>query len=209
MELEVYKKDGTKSGEKVKLSDDIFGIEPNEHAIYRAVRAYLDNQRQGTAKVKTREEVRGGGKKPFKQKGTGNARQGSSRSPVMVGGGSIFGPKPRDYTTKLPTQLHKLARKSALSFKAKEGQIKIVEDFSFDAPKTKEMVSVLKALQLETSKTLLLMPKADGNVVKSGRNIPRFIIKEADKASTYDFVNNNILLIQKGAVEVLQNTFKN
>jgi large subunit ribosomal protein L4 len=209
MELEVYKKDGTKSGEKVKLSDDIFGIEPNEHAIYRAVRAYLDNQRQGTAKVKTREEVRGGGKKPFKQKGTGNARQGSSRSPVMVGGGSIFGPKPRDYTTKLPTQLHKLARKSALSFKAKEGQIKIVEDFSFDAPKTKEMVSVLKALQLETSKTLLLMPKADGNVVKSGRNIPKFIIKEADKASTYDFVNNNTLLIQKGAVEVLQNTFKN
>lgn len=209
MELEVYKKDGTKSGEKVKLSDDIFGIEPNEHAIYRAVRAYLDNQRQGTAKVKTREEVRGGGKKPFKQKGTGNARQGSSRSPVMVGGGSIFGPKPRDYSTKLPTQLHKLARKSALSFKAKEGQIKIVEDFSFDAPKTKEMVSVLKALQLETSKTLLLMPKADGNVVKSGRNIPKFIIKEADKASTYDFVNNNILLIQKGAVEVLQNTFKN
>ena len=102
MELEVYKKDGTKSGEKVKLSDDIFGIEPNEHAIYRAVRVYLDNQRQGTAKVKTREEVRGGGKKPFKQKGTGNARQGSSRSPVMVGGGSIFGPKPRDYSSIAP-----------------------------------------------------------------------------------------------------------
>src|SRR5436309_13124580 len=121
MELEVYKKDGTRSGEKVKLSDDIFGIEPNEHAIYRAVRAYLDNQRQGTSKVKTREEVRGGGRKPFKQKGAGSARQGSSRSPVMIGGGSIFGPKPRDYSTKLPAQLHRLARKSALSFKAKEG----------------------------------------------------------------------------------------
>jgi large subunit ribosomal protein L4 len=209
MELEVYKKDGTKSGEKVKLSDDIFGIEPNEHAIYRAVRVYLDNQRQGTAKVKTREEVRGGGKKPFKQKGTGNARQGSSRSPVMVGGGSIFGPKPRDYSSRLPTQMHRLARRSALSFKAKEGQIRIVEDFSFDAPKTKEMVSVLKALQLESSKTLLLMPKADGNVVKAGRNIPKFFIKEADKASTYDIVNNATLLIQKSAVEVLQNTFKN
>jgi large subunit ribosomal protein L4 len=209
MELEVYKKDGTKSGEKVKLSDDIFGIEPNEHAIYRAVRTYLDNQRQGTSKVKTREEVRGGGRKPFKQKGTGNARQGSSRSPVMIGGGSIFGPKPRDYTTKLPTELHKLARKSALSYKAKEGQIKIVEDFFFESPKTKEMVSVLKALQLDASKTLLLMPKSDGNVVKSGRNIPKFFVKEADKASTYDFVNNATLLIQKSAVEVLQNTFKN
>ncbi|MBM2839504.1 MAG: ribosomal protein [Bacteroidetes bacterium] len=209
MELEVYKKDGTKSGEKVKLSDDIFGIEPNEHAIYRAVRAYLDNQRQGTSKVKTREEVRGGGRKPFKQKGTGNARQGSSRSPVMIGGGSIFGPKPRDYTTKLPTELHKLARKSALSYKAKEGQIKIVEDFILEAPKTREMVAVLKALQLDASKTLLLMPKSDSNVVKSGRNIPKFFVKEADKASTYDFVNNVTLLIQKSAVEVLQNTFKN
>jgi large subunit ribosomal protein L4 len=209
MELEVYKKDGTKSGEKVKLSDDIFGIEPNEHAMYRAVRTYLDNQRQGTSKVKTRAEVRGGGKKPFKQKGTGNARQGTSRSPVMIGGGSIFGPKPRDYSSKLPTQLHRLARKSALSAKAREGQIKIVEDFSFETPRTKEMVSVLKALQLERSKTLLLMPRSDGNVVKSGRNIPGLYVKEADKASTYDLVNNITLLLQKSAVEVLQNTFKN
>ena len=208
MEMDVYRKDGTVSGEKVRLSDDIFGIEPNEHAIYRAVRAYLDNQRQGTSKVKTRQEVRGGGKKPFKQKGTGNARQGSSRSPVMIGGGSIFGPKPRDYSSALPTQLHKLARKSALSFKAKEGQIKIVEDFSFASPKTKEMIAVLKALQLDASKTLLLMPKADHSVVKSGRNIQRLFVREADKASTYDFVNSTMLLMQKSAVEVLQNTFK-
>lgn len=209
MELEVYKKDGTKSGEKVKLSADIFGIEPNEHAIYRAVRVYLDNQRQGTSRVKTRAEVRGGGKKPFKQKHTGMARQGSSRSPVMTGGGSIFGPKPRDYSSKLPASLRRLARKSALSFKAKEGQIKIVEDFTFEAPKTKEMNTVLKALDLVSSKTLLLMPKADQNVVKSGRNIPRLEILEADKASTYHLVNNQVLLIQKSAVEVLQNTFKN
>ncbi len=209
MELEVYKKDGTKSGEMVKLSADIFGITPNEHALYRAVRVYLDNQRQGTSKVKTREEVRGGGKKPFKQKHTGMARQGSSRSPVMVGGGSIFGPKPRDYSSTLPSSMKKLARKSALSFKAKEGQIKIVEDFTFAAPKTKEMVTVLKALDLASSKTLMLLPKSDQNVVKSGRNIPRFAILEADKASTYDFVNNQVLLIQKSAVEVLQNTFKN
>jgi large subunit ribosomal protein L4 len=209
MELEVYKKDGSKSGEKVKLSADIFGIEPNQHAIYRAVRTYLDNQRQGTSKVKTRAEVRGGGRKPFKQKHTGQARQGSSRSPVMVGGGSIFGPKPRDYSNALPASLKKLARKSALSHKAKEGQIRIVEDFTFGAPKTKDMVAVLQALALGSTKTLMLVPKSDINVVKSGRNVPQFDVKEADKASTYDFVNNQVLLIQKSAVEVLQNTFKN
>ena len=209
MELEVFKKDGTKSGDKVKLSAEIFGIIPNEHAIYRAVRVYLDNQRQGTAKVKTRAEVRGGGKKPFKQKHTGQARQGSSRSPVNIGGGAIFGPKPHTFKSALPGSLKTLARKSALSHKAKEGQIKIVEDFTLDAPKTKEMVSVLKALDLAAAKTLLLVPKSDAALVKSGRNLPKFDVMEADKAATYDFVNNQVLLILKSAVEVLQNTFKN
>jgi large subunit ribosomal protein L4 len=208
MELEVYKKDGSKSGETVKLSAEIFGIEPNQHAIYMAVRSYLDNQRQGTHKVKTRAEVRGGGKKPFKQKGTGNARQGTSRSPVMVGGGSIFGPKPRDYSHDLPAQTKKLARKSALSAKAKEGQIKVVEDFSFDGPKTKEMVAVMKALALDATKTLLLTAKSDQSVYKSGRNIPKLSVLPADKASTYDLVNSRVLLFQKSAVEILQNTFK-
>jgi large subunit ribosomal protein L4 len=209
MELEIYKKDGTKSGEKVKLSEEIFGIEPNQHAIYQAVRVYRNNQRQGTAKVKTRAEVRGGGKKPFKQKHTGMARQGTSRSPIMVGGGSIFGPTPRDYSSKLPAGVKKLARKSALSFKAKEGQIKVVEDFTFGAPKTRDMVAVLKALGLAETKTLLLLPKSDANLVKSIRNIPGMQVLEADKASTYDLVNNQVLLMQKSAVEVLQNTFKN
>jgi large subunit ribosomal protein L4 len=209
MELEVFKKDGTKSGEMVKLSADVFGITPNEAAIYKAVRVYLDNQRQGTAKVKTREEVRGGGKKPFKQKHTGQARQGSSRSPVNVGGGSIFGPKPRSYASKLPASIKTLARKSALSAKAREGQIRIVEDFTFGGPKTREMAALLKALSLDATKTLLLVPKVDSSVVLSGRNIPKFFVLEADKASTYDFVNNQVLLIQKSAVEVLQNTFKN
>lgn len=208
MELDIYKKDGTKSGETIKLSADIFGIEPNEHAIYMAVRTYLGNQRQGTHKVKTRAEVRGGGKKPFKQKGTGNARQGTSRSPVMTGGGSIFGPKPRDYSNELPAQMKKLARKSALSLKAKEGQIKVVEDFSFDAPKTKDMTALLSALELGKSKTLLLTAKSDVNVYKSGRNIPRLNILPADKASTYELVNNQVLLFQKSAIEVLHNTFK-
>lgn len=209
MELEVYKKDGTKSGEKVKLSEEIFGVEPNLHLIYRAVRTYLDNQRQGTAKVKTRAEVRGGGKKPFKQKHTGMARQGSSRSPVMVGGGAIFGPKPRDYTAVLPATMRRAARKSALSIKAREGQIKVVEDFTFSAPKTKDMASVLKALELGGTKTLLLLAKPDSATVKSGQNIPRLQVAQADKASTYDFVNTQVLLIQKSALEVLQNTFKN
>ncbi len=209
MELEVYKKNGTASGEKVKLAEEIFGIEPNAHAIYQAVRVYMNNQRQGTAKVKTRSEVRGGGKKPFKQKGTGQARQGTRRSPLMPGGGSIFGPQPRDYSMTLPLKVKKLARKSALSHKAKNGEIKIIEDFSFEAPKTKEIASILKALSLNEKKTLLLMPSNDGSVVKSGRNIPRFAVVVADKASTYDLVNNQVLLIQKSAVEVLQNTFKN
>jgi large subunit ribosomal protein L4 len=209
MELNVYKKDGTKSGETVKLSEDIFGIEPNHHLIYRAVRVYLDNQRQGTSKVKTRREVRGGGKKPFKQKHTGMARQGTSRSPVMIGGGSIFGPEPRDYSNQLPTGMRRLARKSALSLKAKEGLIRVVEDFSTAAPKTKDMMGVLKALELGSTKTLLLLAKPDANVVKSGRNIPGLHIAQADKASTYDFVNTQVLLIQKSALEVLQNTFKN
>lgn len=208
MELEVYRKDGTKSGETIKLSADVFGIEPSEHAIYMAVRTYLGNQRQGTHKVKTRAEVRGGGKKPFKQKGTGNARQGTSRSPVMTGGGSIFGPKPRDYSNELPAQMRKLARKSALSAKAKDGQIRIVEDFSFEDPKTKDMVAVLKALELDARKTLFLTAKSDANVYKSGRNIPRLNILPADKASTYDLVNNQVILFQKSAIEVLHNTFK-
>ena len=209
MELDVYKIDGTKSGEKVKLSEDIFGIEPNEHLIYRAVRAYLDNQRQGTSKVKDRSEVRGGGRKPFRQKHTGMAPQGSTRSPLHIGGGSTFGPKPRGYANKLPAKMHKLARKSALSHKAKEGQIKIVEDFSFDAPKTKEVAAILRALDLSARKTLLLMPNSNLNVVRSGRNIPRLNVLEADKASTYDLVNNQVLLLQKSAVDILQNTFKN
>jgi large subunit ribosomal protein L4 len=209
MELEVYRQDGTKSGEKVKLSENIFGIEPNQHALFVAVRAYLDNQRQGTSRVKTRAEVRGGGRKPFKQKHTGMARQGSSRSPVMVGGGSIFGPKPRDFSVTVPAKMRRLARKSALSLKAKEGQIRIVEDFTFAKPATKAMVGVLRALDLASSKTLLLVSKSDPNVTKSGRNIPGLFVAEADKASTYDLVNNQMLLIQKSAVEVLQNTFKN
>jgi large subunit ribosomal protein L4 len=209
MELEVYKKDGTKTGEKVTLRPDVFEIEPNDHAIYQAVRLYLANQRQGTHKTKTRGEVRGGGKKPWRQKHTGRARSGSTRSPVWIGGGTIFGPQPRAYDFKLPRKVKTLARKSALSYKAKNGQIFVVEDFTFPAPKSKEMLAVLKALSLNEKKTLILVPSTDVNVYKSGRNIPSVSVLEANKASTYHILNNQVLLIQKTALGVLETSIRN
>jgi large subunit ribosomal protein L4 len=209
MELEVYKRDGSKTGEKVTLRSDVFEIEPNDHAIYQAVRLYLANQRQGTHKTKTRSEVRGGGKKPWRQKHTGRARSGSTRSPVWIGGGTIFGPQPRDYDFKLPRKVKTLARKSALSYKAKNGEILVVEDFTFPAPKVKEMISVLNALSLYGKKTLVLVPATDLNLHKSGRNIPTVKVLEANKASTYDILNNQVLLIQKTALGVLENSIRN
>lgn len=209
MELEVYKKDGSKSGEKVKLAPEIFEITPNDHAIYQAIRSIQANQRQGTHKVKPRNEVRGGGKKPFRQKKTGRARAGTTRSPLWVGGGSIFGPHPHDYVVKLPAKVRALARKSALSYKAKDSAIMVVEDFSLDAPKTREFATVLKALALSGKKTLFLTGKTDRTLFKSGRNIAKLNVREADKASTFDILNNQVLLIQKSAVEVLHNSLKN
>ena len=207
MNLDVYKIDGSKSGEKINLSDEIFGIEPNDHVLYLSVKAFLANQRQGTHKVKTRSEVRGGGRKPFRQKGRGGARAGTSRSPLWIGGGSIFGPKPRSYRQKLNIKVKKLARKSALSYKAKAKQIVVVEDFNIEVPKTKEFAGILKSLNLEGKKTLLLTPSNLENLYKSGRNISKINIIEADKASTYDILNNQILLLQKSAVEKLESTF--
>lgn len=209
MELEVYKKDGSKSGEKVTLAPEVFEITPNDHAIYQAVRSIQANQRQGTHKVKGRSEVSGGGKKPFKQKKTGRARAGTTRSGVWVGGGSIFGPKPHEYSVKLPLKVRLLARKSALSYKAKDNSIVVVEDFSLDAPKTKELATILKALSLNGKKTLLLTSKNELAVYKSGRNIPTVSVREADKASTYDILDTQVLLIQKSAVDVLQKSLMN
>ncbi len=207
MELEVYKKDGSPSGEKVTLADGVFGIKPNDHAIYEAVTFYLASQRQGTHKTKTYGEVSGSGKKLWRQKHTGRARIGAVRSPLWKGGGTIFGPLPRDYSRTLPKQLRQLARRSALSVKARDAEIKVVEDFSFEAPKTKEMATVLKSLNLAGKKTLLLVSKTDRNVWRAGRNIPTLGILEAQKASTYDILNNQMLLIQKSAIEVLEKTF--
>lgn len=208
MELEVYKKDGTQAGETVTLSPSIFEITPNDHAIYQAVKVYRANQRQGTHKTKTYGEVSGSGKKLWKQKHTGRARIGALRSPLWKGGGTIFGPQPRDYSSKLPKQIKQLARKSALSLKAKDGSIKVVEDFAFDAPKTKEFAGVLKGLGLSGKKVLFLLPKTDQLAVRSGRNIPGINVLEASKASTYEILDNQIILFQKSAVEVLERTFR-
>ena len=200
MELKVYKIDGTESGETVKLPDEVFAVEPNTHLIYQAVRAYLAHKRQGTHKSKERSEVNGGGKKPFRQKGTGGARRGTSRSPLLVGGGTIFGPKPHRYSVNLPVKAARLARKSALSLKAKENEITVIEDFNFDKPKSKDMQTILKSLNLNDTKTLFLLTEKNDNLYKSGRNLRNLDVKISDKAATYDLVNNKMLLIQKSAI---------
>lgn len=203
MELKVYKIDGTESGDIVKLPDEVFAIEPNNHLIYQAVRSYLANRRQGTHKSKERSEVSGGGKKPFRQKGTGGARRGTSRSPLLVGGGTMFGPKPHKYSVNLPVKAARLARKSALSLKAKENEITIVEDFNFEKPKTKDLLAILKSLKLETVKTLFLLTEKNDELYKSGRNMKNLDVKISDKAATYDLVNNRMILIQKSAIDNL------
>jgi len=207
MKFDIYNTDGTVSGDKIDLSDDIFGIEPNDHAIYLSVKAYLANQRQGTSKAKERSEVRGGGRKPWRQKGRGTARAGTTRSPLWVGGGTIFGPRPRSYRQDLPKKLKRLARKSAFSHKVKDEQLMIVQDFSFEAPKTKEFSKILQALKAEGKRVLLLTGTTDAMVYKAGRNIPKVKILEANKASTYDILNNQVLILQKSAVEELGKTF--
>ena len=207
MTLEILKIDGKPSGKKVKLDDEIFGIKPNDHAIYLSVKAFLANQRQGTHKAKERSEVSGGGKKPWRQKGRGTARAGTTRSPLWKGGGTIFGPRPRDYRQKLPQKVKQLARKSALSYKVKDEQIMVIEDFTFENPKTKEFISMMDALKLNGKKVLLLTGKTDTNIYKSGRNITKVSVMEASKASTYDILNNQLLVLQHSAVDVIKKTF--
>lgn len=207
MKVDILKIDGSSSGKKCELRDDIFGIEPNDHVLYLSVKSYLANQRQGTHKSKERSEVRGGGKKPWRQKGRGGARAGTTRSPLWVGGGTIFGPKPRDYRQDLPKKVLKLARKSALSHKFKSNQLMIVEDFNFESPKTKDFAKILNDLKIKGKKTLLLTNGNLSAVYKSGRNIPKIKILEADKASTYDIVNNQVLLLQQGGVELINKSF--
>jgi large subunit ribosomal protein L4 len=203
MKLNIYKIDGTLSEETVELPPSVFEIEPNNQVIYLAVKTYLSRQRQGTHKTKERSEVRGGGKKPWKQKGKGVARAGTSRSPIWVGGGTIHGPRPHTYKLDLNRKTAKLARKSALAIKAKEGEIMIIEDLNFEKPKTKDFSSILQNLKIDGKKTLMLLAENNDNVYRSGRNIVKMKLMRVNDASTYDLLNNQVLLIQKSAFEPL------
>lgn len=206
MTVDVLTKDGSKAG-SIELPASVFGIEPSEHAMYLAVRAYLANRRQGTHKTKTRSEVRGGGKKPFKQKGTGGARRGSSRSPLMPGGGTVHGPKPHLYTLDLPIKVKRLARKSALTLRARENNLVVVEDFTISAPKTREVASMLNAVKCGGSKVLVLLPEANETFVRSARNIAGVSTFPADKISAYDVLNHGKLVIFKSAIETIAKSF--
>jgi large subunit ribosomal protein L4 len=207
MKLTIFKSDGTASKKKAELNDAIFSVEPNETVLYEDVRRILANRRQGTAKTKERSEVRGGGRKAYKQKGTGMARRGTLRSPLLKGGGTVFGPKPRTYTVRLTKKAKRLARKSALSLKASEKNIKVVENFTFDEPKTKSILQIITALELNDKKVLLLVAQTDKNVVLSGRNIPGLIVAEANKPTSYDILNADVILFMADAIPVLEQTF--
>ncbi len=204
MELEVYKLSGDKTSKTVTLSDDIFGIEPNDHAIWLDVKLFLANQRQGTSKSKDRSEVSGSTRKIKRQKGTGTARAGDINSPLFRGGGRVFGPRPRDYEFKLNKKLRKLARKSALTYKAKENSIMILEDFKFEQAKTKNFMALLKSFNLSDKKTLVVMPDTDNNLVLSSRNLKKAKVMRAEMLSTYDILNANNLLISESSVPIIE-----
>ncbi len=204
MNVAVVKNNGEDTGRKVKLSKEIFGIEPNDHAIYLDVKQYLANQRQGTHKAKERSEVRGSTRKIKRQKGTGTARAGSIKSPIFRGGGRVFGPKPRNYSFKLNKKVKVLARKSALSYKAQEKAIAVLEDFTFEAPRTKDYLAMLNSLKLEDKKTLLVLPQSDRNVILSGRNIKNTRITTADTLNTYDVLHADTLVLVESSVEKIE-----
>ncbi|MCE5250609.1 50S ribosomal protein L4 [bacterium] len=203
----VYRKDGSEAG-TMELPEEIFGIEPNATVLYQVIKAYLANKRQGNASTKTRSEVDVTKSKPFRQKGTGRARAGSANSPLWVGGGIAFGPKPHSYSQKVNKKMRRLALKSAYSMKAQEDRIKIVEDFTLESPKTKEFVGMLKALGIAGEKTIFLMVGKDDTLHKSSQNIPRLNLEIAENANTYDLMNSDFLLFTKSAVEKVKEVFQ-
>lgn len=204
MELSVYNIQGQDTGKKVALNDAVFGIEPNDHAIYLDVKQFLANQRQGTHKSKERSEVSGSTRKLHKQKGTGGARIGDINSPVLVGGGRVFGPKPRDYGFKLNKKLRLLARKSALAYKAKENAIIVIEDFNFEAPKTKSMVEIINNLKVSEKKSLFVLPGANKVVYLSARNIERVNVMPAEALNTYKVLDAQVMVVTEGALNVIE-----
>lgn len=203
MEVSVLNINGQETGRKVTLNESIFGIEPNDHVLYLDVKQYLANQRQGTAKAKERSEVSGSTRKLGRQKGGGGARRGDINSPVLVGGGRVFGPKPRDYGFKLNKKVKALARKSALSYKAQENGIVVVEDFTMDAPKTKDFVNITKNLKVEGRKTLLLLPGVNKNVYLSARNLQGTEVMAASALNTYKVLNADVLVVTEDALKMI------
>jgi len=203
MEVSVLNIKGQETGRKVTLNDAIFAIEPNDHVIYLDVKQYMANQRQGNAKSKERSEMSGSTRKLGRQKGGGGARRGDINSPVLVGGARVFGPKPRDYRTKLNLKTKILARKSALSYKAQENGIIVVEDFNFEAPKTKQFLEVVKNLKVEGKKVLVLMPEDNKNVYLSARNIQKAEVMGAAKLNSYKVMNADVLVVCENAVKTI------
>jgi len=208
MELSILDKSGKDTGKKIALNDAIYGIEPNEHVLWLDVKQYLANQRQGTHKSKERSEMSGSTRKLIRQKGGGGARRGDINSPVLVGGARVFGPKPRDYSFKLNKKVKQLARKSALSTKAKENQILVIEDLSFDAPKTKDFVALAKGLQVADKKILLVLPDQNKNVYLSARNLQRVKVVRASDLNTYSILNCTSLVLVESSVAIIDNLLK-
>ncbi|MGB9701444.1 MAG: 50S ribosomal protein L4 [Candidatus Kapaibacteriota bacterium] len=207
MQVDVYNHKGEVVG-KVELNDEVFAIEPNEYAMHQTVVAYLAHQRQGTHKTKTRAEVSGGGKKPWKQKGRGTARAGSTRSPLWVGGGTVHGPVPHKYNLNVPVKVKRLAKKSALSLRLTENSIKVLNEFSLPEIKTKSVAELLKNLNLDLQSTLILTPELDKSLYLSARNIPKVDVFPADKISAYDILKHKNLVILQDAVSKIEETLK-
>ena len=203
MEVSVLNINGQETGRKVSLNESIFGIEPNDHVLYLDVKQYLANQRQGTAKAKERSEVSGSTRKLGRQKGGGGARRGDINSPVLVGGGRVFGPKPRDYRFKLNKKVKVLARKSALAYKAQENAVIVVEDFNFEAPKTKDFVNITKNLKVEGKKTLLVLPEVDKNAYLSARNLQRAEVMTANTINAYKVLNAEVLVVTEKSLQTI------
>lgn len=203
MEVSVLNIKGEDTGRKVTLNDSIFGIEPNDHVIYLDVKQYMANQRQGTAKSKERSEITGSTRKLGRQKGGGGARRGDIKSPVLVGGGRVFGPQPRDYGFKLNKKVKVLARKSALSYKAQENAIVVVEDFTMEAPKTKQFIEIINNLKVDGKKSLFVLPNNDKNVYLSARNIERTNVMLASALNTYKVLNADVMVVTEGALKVV------
>ena len=205
MQLNVLNIKGEETGKTVTLNDAVFGIEPNDHAIYLDVKQYMANKRQGTHKTKERGEVTGSTRKLIRQKGSGGARRGDIKSPVLVGGGRIFGPQPRDYSFKLNKKVKALARKSALSYKAKDNSIVVVEDFSFKTPKTKDFIEILKGLKIENRKTLLVLPEKNELVYLSARNLEKANVVTTSELNTYKIMDTASLVFTESSVGIIEN----